>query len=84
MVGRTPLLIEVTDLEMIEVQMLVICHVCANRPDGDGIYEDCEGNNLSEDENTVGVCWNDWSWDGECLTCYEDWEKYSIYASNNE
>tara|TARA_A100001011_G_scaffold398062_1_gene501171 strand:- start:1264 stop:1878 length:615 start_codon:yes stop_codon:yes gene_type:complete len=52
--------------------------------DGDGVFEDCEGNNLSEDENTVGVCWNDWRWDGECLTCSEDWEQNSIYASNNE
>ena len=52
--------------------------------DGDGFFEDCEGNNLSEDENTVGVCWNDWRWDGECLTCSEDWEQNSIYASNNE
>ena len=52
--------------------------------DGDGVFEDCDGNNLSEDENTVGVCWNDWRWDGECLTCSEDWEQNSIYASNNE
>ena len=52
--------------------------------DGDGVFEDCEGNNLSEDENTVGVCWNDWRWDGECLTCSEDWEQNSIYASNNK
>ena len=50
----------------------------------DGIFEDCDGNNLSDDPSTPGVCWNDWHWDGECLTCYEDWEKYSIYASNNE
>ena len=52
--------------------------------DGDGVFEDCDGNNLSEDENTVGVCWNDWRWDGECLTCSEDWEQDSPYASNNE
>ena len=52
--------------------------------DGDGVFEDCEGNNLSDDENAIGVCWSDWRWDGECLTCYEEWEKYSIYASNNE
>ena len=50
----------------------------------DGIFEDCDGNNLSDDPSTPGVCWNDWHWDGECLTCFEDWEKYSIYASNNE
>ena len=48
----------------------------------DGIFEDCDGNNLSDDPDTPGVCWNDWHWDGVCLTCSDDWEQNSMYASN--
>ena len=34
--------------------------------------EDCDGNNLSDDPDTPGVCWNDWHWDGVVVELVPD------------
>ena len=47
---------------------------------GDGIFEDCDGNNLSDDPDTPGFVGMIGT--GVCLTCSDDWEQNSMYASN--
>ena len=55
MLGRTPLLIEVTAIDDRGANVGDMAISVPIDTNGDGIFEDCDGNNLSDDPDTPGL-----------------------------